>query len=503
MEQQQDTYTDGDGKKKKMKAANVEIAHKGTSIVLPVIDGKPMSTREARKWLERKEIEEESFVAVHNVIRCSPLDGLVAFQRILRERYGWSEGVTKKSWFGDHPPVMLGVPTGPHSREQAMYGYFKVPGVEGEFQTKLQMDPPAFIIAGNVKKKHEDQVRALVGLVEERVKSDSIYKGKAIRIDFSWDRPNSQGEKKGYDPLNDAPQFMELNPALEETLIFGEKVAHALNVGLFYPIEYADACRQNGVPLGRRAILAGSYGTGKTLTATVTAIKGVRNGWTFVYLSDVRDLKRGLEFAAHYAPSILFAEDVDRVTSGPRSISLDEILNTLSGVDTGQEVITAFTTNHVESINEAMLRPGRTDVLVEVTAPDADAASRLVALYSRGLLEANADLKHIGERLEGHIPATIREVVERGKIAAIGRLKGGNIVGAVSEADLLDAADAMENHMALVQGRNKATLPREVTLTATIPPESDLGEKLLDQVRSLNGAKANGSTPAARRANAK
>src|SRR5262249_43736373 len=159
-------------------------------------------------------------------------------------------------------------------------------------------------------------------------------------------------------------------------------------------------------------------------------LKAVRNGWTFIYLDTVLDLKRGLDFAARYAPAVLFAEDIDRVVDGERSVSLDEILNTIDGVDTKNgEIITVFTTNHVEKINPAMLRMGRLDALIHVAPPDAKAAERLVQLYSRGLLEDNCDLTEVGKMLSGKIPAFIREVTERAKIATIARVGGPDIAG--------------------------------------------------------------------------
>lgn len=467
----------------KMRAKDVAIAHDGTQIVLPVVDGKKMGYEEAIIWLKRKQEEEERVVEINFTIPCSPLDGLVAFQRVLAERYGWTAGVTKHSWFGSQPPLMVGVPTGVGEHEQAMYGTVKVPNIDGELTTRVATDPPAFILTGTIRQKHKPEIDRLVKLIEAKLREGSIYRGRAIRVDFSWDRvdPNS-GKRKGYNIMSDAPSFMEIEDSLEKTLIFGERVSHALDIGLFTPIEQSDACRRYGVPLGRRVLLAGPYGTGKTLTASATAIKGTRNGWTFVYLQDVRDLKRGLEFAAQYAPAILFAEDIDRVVTGERSTSMDEILNTIDGCDTKNgEIITVFTTNHVNDINEAMLRPGRTDVLVEVEPPDADAAQRLVVLYSRGLLEEGADLSILGERLAGKIPAIIREVVERGKIAAISRLNGGDIEGNVTSADLLSAVDAMDNHNRLLwkEGEEIVSSPE---VLVRIPENSAEGKALLKQI---------------------
>lgn len=474
-----------DGKLKNDKVKDVTVAHvENAQITLPIINGKPMSYEDAIVWMQRKMKEEDSVVAVYHQIPCSPLDGLVAFQRVLKERYGWSMGVTHQTFFGPQPPVMVGVCTGPQEtdREQVMYGSVRVPGIEGEFETDVSHDPPAFILSGKVKKKYEPQVKELVILIEKKLREGSIYKGQAVRVDFSWDRADDNGRKRGYDIMNDAPQFINPDPTLEHSLVFGEKVDHALVNGLFAPIEFSEACRKNGVPLRRGILLAGPYGTGKTLTASVTATKAVRNGWTFIYLEDVRDLKRGLEFAAQYSPAVLFAEDVDRVVTGPRVAEIDEILNTLDGVNTKNgEIIAVFTTNHADQINEAMLRPGRIDVFVEVTPPDAKAAERLVTLYSRGLLEEGADLSEIGRKLDGKIPAIIREVVERAKIAAIYRLKSANIEGFVTVEDILAAVNAMENHNELIFGKKEAKLDDSPEILVRIPRKSKHGRAILQK----------------------
>lgn len=431
---------------KNKKMNDVDIEHAGEKIVLPA---KPqeMSIKTAIKHLERKQEAEETDTAVHHEIKCSPLDGFVAFQRALSHKYGWIDQIPTPGFFGPTPPALISVPVSLNEVVQVPYGRLQVPGVEGYLETGMDLRDPKFIIGGVVKKKHAYVVTEIAELTNHFLKQASIYKGKAVRINFNYVR-----EGRKYDPMRDCPKFFDVNGVSEDGLIFGSEVNHSLDIGLFTPIEYSDACRQHGIPLKRGILLYGPYGTGKSMTAAVTAIKAVRSGWTFVYLENVMDLKQALAFAAQYAPCVVFSEDIDRAITGDRSVEMDEVLNIMDGIDTkGSDIITVFTTNHVDDINPAMLRPGRLDVLIEVTPPDAEAAQKLVRLYARGLLEKSADLKLIGERLAGKIPAVIREVTERGKIAAISRIKGADIAGKVKEADLVSAADAMENHTKMLQ----------------------------------------------------
>jgi transitional endoplasmic reticulum ATPase len=434
---------------------NVSVTHTGTQIILPLIDGKPMAYDEAIEWMKRKKQEDEQEVAVHHVLPCSPLDGAYAFHRAIAQKYGWSQGVPTPGFFSNRPPAMIGMQISATETVQVLWGRVEIPGIEGFLDTDMETSPnPCFVIGGKVKKKHSGDVLEIVSLTKQILKESSIYKGSAIKVSFEWDR-----EDDHYDPMEHCPKFMHLDGITDNDLIFGETTLNDITIGLFTPIEQAEACRRYGVPLKRGILLHGPYGTGKTMTAYVSALKAVRNGWTFVYLDSVLDLKKGLEFAAQYAPCVLFAEDIDRVISGERSLSMDEVLNTLDGVDTkGAEIITVFTTNHLEDINPAMLRMGRLDTLVEVSPPDAAAAQRLVKLYARGLLAKDVDLKRIGKALEGRIPAFIREVTERAKIAAIARTGGKAIDGNVLEGDLLNAAKAMEPHVRLLEPREEKVI---------------------------------------------
>ncbi len=470
--------------KAKTTVKNVTIKYEGAQIILPIINGKPMSENEAIEWLKRKREENERDVGVHHELHYSPLDGAVAFHKAMASKYGWSHLVPTPGFWGETPPTMIGVPISPTEKTQVAWGRVQIPGIEGFLQTSMAIEPtPRFVINGKVKQKYAQEIKELVDLTEKYLREESIYKAKAIKVSFTWQR-----EGRDFDPNEHCPKFMRLDGVNENDLIFGETVQNQLNIGLFTPIEQADACRKYHVPLKRGILLYGPFGTGKTLTASVTALKSERHGFTFVYLDNVLDLRKGLQFAAQYAPSVLFAEDIDRATHGERSIGMDEVLNTLDGVDTkGGEIITVFTTNHVEDINPAVLRMGRLDALVEVTPPDAEAAIRLVKLYGRGLLAESVNYNKVGKALDGKIPAYIREVTERAKIAAIkrladtGKLEDG-IEGKVLEKDLLDAALAMEPHAALLEPKVKE-INGKPELLFKIPAEhSNAAKRLLNEL---------------------
>lgn len=424
---------------------NIDIIFEGSQIILPSIKGKQMGYDEAIEWLKRKKVEDEQEISIHQELPCSPLDGLIAFHKALAEKYGWVNSIPTPGFFSSNPPTMVSIPVSSDEVVQVPYGRIQIPGISGHLQTHL--NETTFIIGGRVRQKNKNEVTEIADLTKKFLAEKSIYKGKAIKVSWNWKRD----EEESYNPIANAPQFMQLKGVTDDDLIFSEKVIADINLGLFTPIEQTQACRDNGIPLKRGVLLYGPYGTGKTMTAYVSALKAERNGWTFIYLDSVEDLKHGLDFAAKYAPAVIFCEDIDRIINGERSIGMDEVLNTLDGVDTkGGEIITVFTTNHVEKINPAMLRPGRLDSLVEVTPPDEKAAVRLVKLYGRGLLAADSDFKKVGKALAGKIPAFIREVTERAKIAAISRMGSGNIKGHVLEADILKAASAMETHIAML-----------------------------------------------------
>jgi len=111
--------------------------------------------------------------------------------------------------------------------------------------------------------------------------------------------------------------------------------------------------------------------TGKTLLAFKLAKDAINNNWVFIYLKDPTLLAKTLRLAKILDKNgngvIIFTEDVDQVTRGKRDSALQDILNTLDGGDTkNMNVISLFTTNHIELIEPTFLRGKRIGSIISL-----------------------------------------------------------------------------------------------------------------------------------------
>lgn len=404
-------------------------------IILP--DG--MSEAEAIKWLDAKQKDNAKKVAVLETVDCFPLDGVVALYDVLADLYGFVEKVPTPGFWGDNPPMMIGVPVGPGKTQQVPWGRVTIPGIKGYLETSMAADPhPKFVLKGEVQQGDLRRVREIVDLTKERLRTHSIYQGKAIELDLGWMRA-----KVPFHPLTHAPKFnIPLDGATEDRLVLSKEVEQAIRTSLFTPIDHAQMCARHGVPVKRGILMSGRFGVGKSLTGWVAAKKAVDAGMTFIFVKSVLDLAPAFAFARQYQHPkgvVVFAEDLDTVIGEHASETMEELRNAFDSVSTKtDQIITILTTNRIEVIqdkSQALVRPGRIDLVVEVTTPDAEAAARLVLLYGGDLLAKDINLKLVGEALKGHIPAEIREAVERSKLDCIARM-------AKSQGDLLDERSA-------------------------------------------------------------
>lgn len=448
--------------KPKSKFKDVDVVRQGAQIILP----EKMTTREGIEWLQRKLENEEKIVAVNEVIDCHPLEGAYAFIEAIKDKFGFTTLADTPSFFGPRPPTMIAVEIDVNKREQIPWGRVQIPGWEDGFVEPgydLHESKLVFCIRGQVKRKYLDGVKELGELTRKRIAEKSIYRGRAVRASF----PVSD-DVNDFN-LNDCPKFMDLGDVKLSELIFPDKTRLDVETSILTPIRHTDACRAAGIPRKRGILMEGPYGVGKTLTANVTAKTAVENGWTFVYLNDVKELPNAIHFAKQYQPAVIFAEDIDRVSEDKdgtdhRDETVKQIADTIDGIDTKSiEVMVVVTTNHVERINKTLLRPGRFDAVISVRAPDAAAVQQLVRLYGRGLIAEKAKLHVVGEKLNGQIPAVIREVVERSKLAAINaRGRADNI----EASDLEIAADSMLTHLELMRADDpKVPTPTETMLS--------------------------------------
>jgi ATPase family associated with various cellular activities (AAA) len=414
---------------------DTSIKFDGKQIVLPA-DPSEMDYDDAIETIGRIRDQENQEFDVKELVQGAPWDTLVAVYRAMQEIYGVVLAQSQKTWFGEIKPDFITVHTGyrDEDRIQVPMGQMSLPGVEAPVQIVMRSE--GTFILGTVRRRDRARLVEIANLARAMINTNSVYKGKAIRLNVDED---------GSLELSSQPEFLNLTGVKESDIIHTKDTEAQIRTNLFAPLKHTDACRKNRIPLKRGILLEGKYGTGKSLTARVTAKIATDNGWTFIMLNRAQGLRAAIEFARIYQPCVIFAEDIDRAADREDE-DVNDLVNLLDGmISKTMEMMVVLTTNFIDKIDRSLLRPGRFDAVISIDTPDADTAQRIIRSYARELLDVDEELGEVGEATAGMIPASIREVVERAKLSMLteGRLS-------LSAEDLRVSAIGMKRHMALL-----------------------------------------------------
>lgn len=459
-----------------------EIVHHGDKLTLP----EGMGVSDAIELLERRRSYLEEAVGLTRVFNVFPWDGANAINIALARRFGWAAAEATPGFFGSTPPKMITIEVGPGQTRRVPWGRFSMPGIDGYVATSASMKDGrmCFQLVAEVRRKDEQTIEKLFDEVEDVLKHESIYAGKAIKIRFRDDDGNTLEMPE--------PKFLDVSGVSRDMLVYSKEVTDSIETNLFTPIERVHDCIKNGIPVKRGVLLGGPYGTGKTLAATVASRLAVDAGVTYLYVPRADELADAIEFAKQYqdVACVIFCEDIDRCMSGERSVAMDDILNILDGIDTkSSRIITVLTTNHLTDINPAMLRPGRLDAIIDVVPPDAEAVVRLIKLYGAGDIDEQADLTPAAELLAGAIPAVIAEVVKRSKLAQLQLQAPGTAIEKITGDAILLAAQAIQSQVKLLAEQSMprvAPLTMDSLLRNIVKDEFEALATELDSIRQLS-----------------
>lgn len=441
------------GPKTDWTSIDTPIKHDGKEIVLPS-DPNKMDYDSAINTLQRVKEQEDQEFDVREFVKGAPWDAAVALFKAMQSLYGVVLSQSQQTWFGEIKPQFVTVITGvrPEDRIQVPIGQVTLPGVSQP--VNIGMYGGGCFISGTVRKRDRAILVEITNRAQEILKTDSVYKGKAIR--FAVD---DEGDLQ----INVQPEFIDLRNVLIGDMIHTAETAAQINTNIFSPLQNTEACRKHRIPLKRGILLEGRYGTGKSLTARVTAKVAVDNGWTFVMLDRSQGLKAAIEFAKTYQPCVIFAEDIDRAADRSNE-SVNDLVNMLDGIITkNSEIMTVLTTNFIDKIDTALLRPGRFDAVISIQVPDPETAERLIRAYGRDLIAPETSLVEVGKAIAGQIPASIREVVERAKLSMLMEDRDQ-----LSSDDLLTAALGMKRHMALLEPKTDVQTPRDMFVNGLV-----------------------------------
>jgi len=430
-----------------------EIVHFGEKLIVP----EGMDIKAAIDLLYRRAEYLEATVDITEKFDVFPFDGAYALSQVIVDRYGWAEGTAIVSMFGEQKPQVFKIASSPTEKVDVPWGQFQLPNIDGILRTGVDRGATGraiFVLSAEVKRKDEPTIRALFDDLREYLRHNSLYRGKAIKIRFRDD----EGEPIGMPE----PEFIDVSAVSPDGLLLNDDLMASINANLFTPITRVSDCLANGIKVKRGILLGGKYGTGKTLAATVAARLAQDSGITYVYTPRADELGDAIAFAKQYqSPAcVVFCEDIDRQVTGARTAEMDDILNIIDGIDTKNEnIITVLTTNRLDNVNQAMLRPGRLDAIIDVVAPDAKTAERLVRYYGGEAIDHEENLTEVGVTLEGQIPAVIEETVKRAKLFQLALLPVGHAVTDVSAEALRQASVTMTTQISLLAETEEVKTP--------------------------------------------
>ena len=211
-----------------------------------------------------------------------------------------------------------------------------------------------------------------------------------------------------------------------------------------------------GARCPRGALLVGPPGTGKTLLAKAVAGEaGVPffqiAGSEFVEMfvgrgaAKVRDL---FKQAKEKAPCIIFIDEIDAVgkkrdgslnSNDEREQTLNQLLSEMDGFDNQKGIVVLAATNRPESLDQALLRPGRFDRRIPVELPDLAGREAILKIHANDVkMEPGNDLGVIARSTPGASGADLANIINESALRAVrfGRKR-------VSQEDLVESVDVV------------------------------------------------------------
>ncbi|MBE5774308.1 MAG: ATP-dependent zinc metalloprotease FtsH [Clostridiales bacterium] len=231
-----------------------------------------------------------------------------------------------------------------------------------------------------------------------------------------------------------------------------------------------------GAKMPKGALLVGPPGTGKTLLAK--AVAGEANvpffsisGSEFVEMfvgmgaAKVRDL---FKQANEKAPCIVFIDEIDAIGqkrdgriggNDEREQTLNQLLSEMDGFDGSKGVVILAATNRPESLDPALLRPGRFDRRVPVELPDLAGREAILRVHAKNIrVQDNVDFAAVARAASGASGAELANIINE---AALRAVRSGRKI--VTQADLEESVEVI---IAGYQKKNRVLSNKEKMVVA-------------------------------------
>ncbi len=233
-----------------------------------------------------------------------------------------------------------------------------------------------------------------------------------------------------------------------------KEVKQELQQAVEWPLKKPEAFKKLGIAPPRGVLLYGPPGCGKTILAKAVATESEAN---FISIKGpqlismwVGESEKGIRKVFHRArqvsPSIIFFDEIDSIASrrggthdaGTGERVVNQLLTELDGIENLKDVVFIAATNRPDLLDPGLMRPGRIDKVIRVTAPDKETRLAILKVHSKNVpLDKDISLQELADKTEGYSGADLEGVI---KEAALMALQESNFNASVVMKKHIDAA---------------------------------------------------------------
>jgi len=452
---------------------------------------------EAINFLKRKRdlmvnehMRDEQRVEVSYEFDCFLNEGAYAVHTAVIKKYGGLD-MAPSGPSGDSLPTLIDIVLPDGSSVKVPWGTVTLPafGEDSSLEMSYDHEEHVFQIIGTVKNKYIPELEQIVASIREELNLRSIYKGRAIFLEFNYDGEANE------------PTFIDLSNIDVDKVVLS-RIAREGLAPIMMRIEKTKECVNAGIDLKYGALMEGPYGTGKTLAAFYIAKKTIASNWTFIYLKDCKFLAQALRIGDQYTHGdtgvVIFTEDIDQALRGERDANMQDILNTLDGGDTKcKPIISIFTTNHIEKIEPTFMRGKRIGGLISLGSLDEETAEQFIKVMvpsaNSEIKISDTEAKSAAGHLVGIVPAFASEIIDKSKVFMIERDST-----VMNSEDIRKAAESYKRQMAYAEMRQTEDSYTKLKSALTLvgehlaKPEVAVSEELFEYLKTVSSSTYHG-----------
>ncbi|MHA1519991.1 MAG: CDC48 family AAA ATPase [Promethearchaeota archaeon] len=204
------------------------------------------------------------------------------------------------------------------------------------------------------------------------------------------------------------------------------------------PLKHPELFQRVNIDPPKGVLLHGPPGTGKTMmaravsqeaNATFITINGPEIMSKFYGASEER-LRKLFKEAEDKAPSIIFIDEIDSIAPKRETVSgeverrvVAQLLSLMDGLKGRGRIIVIGATNRINSIDEALRRPGRFDREIELKVPDQDGRKEVLQIHTRGMpLDDDVEISEYARRTHGFVGADLMALAREAAISSLRKI---------------------------------------------------------------------------------